>query len=544
MTYLSDMSRCAPQSALSNTAKPNHWRLINYESDEVSGTMLAASPLTDAPDVTCPVDAGGWHDIYVGYWHPPIESRVAIKVRLKSDPYFTPIADDEDDELISSTLREAFWKSADLTGEDIVIGQQKKGIAFNGFIAYLRLEPLSDERVQEIRAERADTTTRIVTPTNDGGALLNGKMTTEADICEQIEIYRHSDIGRLDWAVCYGDMTNYSSEVGWNYYEDWHDDPPRVSDKLLSESVKSLIDKGLAPHKVAMKHAHSIGLQFHVMIRAGIGTFAPPMESTGGLFAERPDLRIIDRDGTPLPKLSYAYPEVRQRMLDIIREVADDEVDGINICWMRGVPCVGYEVPVAEEFSKKYGMDIRNVPDNDERLCHLRASYLTEFMRQVRIIADDVTQRRGRPMTVTAMAGGTLDSALQRSMDIRTWVEEKLVDEMVAVEVATQYLHANGVKRILYVGPEGPERYRDAVIKQKETGADGLMVWDMNSVQELTSHWPMLRQLGHSDRIIDTPEDLNQVRRILLKTVGGVDVEHTAPWGGVHGRALVMFTNG
>jgi hypothetical protein len=302
--------------------------------------------------------------------------------------------------------------------------------------------------------------------------------------------------------------------------------------------------KGLIPHKVAMAYAHAIGIEFYAMIRIGIGTFVPPMDVIGGIYAERPELRCLARDGTPLPKISYAYPEVRELMLDIIREVADDELDGINLCFMRGVPLIGCEEPVVQALKEQYGVDLSDVSDDDERLARVRSSFVTDFMRQVRIIADEVGERRGRPLIVSVMANGTLDGGLLKSCDIRTWVEEKLVDEMVAVAVLTQYLHANGVRHIIYVGPDGPAAYMSALLTCAEAGSDGVMVWDMNGVQELSDHWALLRQLGHTDRVIDHPDELAPLKRIPLTKVGDVDVTHTAPWGGVHKGALLMYTNG
>ena len=160
MIHITDMDRCEPSSALSRTAEPNHWRLVEYVSDEVSGTMLAAGPLANAPEVTCPLDLEGWHAVHVGYWHPSIgdaeSERVAIKVKLTGDPFFTSIADNEQDELIRSTLRETFWKCADLTGEQFTVGQYRHGLARGGYLAYLRLEPLSETRLEEVLADRAD----------------------------------------------------------------------------------------------------------------------------------------------------------------------------------------------------------------------------------------------------------------------------------------------------------------------------------------------------------------------------------------------------
>ena len=58
---LTDMSRCKPASALTHLNKRHHWRLIPYTSDKLNGTMLGAGALSEAPEVTLPLDVKGWY---------------------------------------------------------------------------------------------------------------------------------------------------------------------------------------------------------------------------------------------------------------------------------------------------------------------------------------------------------------------------------------------------------------------------------------------------------------------------------------------------
>ena len=550
MAYVADMSKCTPQSAMSESLEPNRWRLVAYESAEVSGTMLMASPLVNAPDVSLPLAAKGWHTVSIGYWYPQFSgaTKVALKVKLSSDPCFTTIADTVQDTLNVTTLRETFWKHADLTNEKIVFGQQSKGTALPAYVAYVKLEPLSNAQVEQIRADRADRSKRTIIGSNDCGFLGAKGVTDEQGIREQVEIYRDSDIGRIDWAVCYGDITTYPSMVGWDYRQQRSKTYPAEHQKAFCESLCGLFDRGIVPYKVAMDHAHSIGMEFYAMFRLGIGGYPAPMDGEGRLPTERPDLRMLARDGTPLPKLSYAFPEVRQVMLDIIQEVTDDdELDGIDLCWIRGAPFIGYEKPVADAFNSRHGLDIMDVADDDERLCRLRGEFLTDFMREVRKITNAVADRRGRPMSVCAMTlGGTFETCLYRGYDTETWVKENLVDEVMASTIHTRFLQANGVREVIYNGPDGPVTYMRAVLAMAESGADGIFIWDINGPQELAHHWALLRRLGHTEELISMKlkDALPGVKHIPLKSVGGMDAEHTYLWGNVEGKALIVYTNG
>ncbi|MDP6358887.1 MAG: hypothetical protein QF473_27460, partial [Planctomycetota bacterium] len=323
-TYLSDMSKCLPQSAHCRSIRAGHWRLLEYESDEVSGTMMFAGPLTDVPDVSYPLDVEGWHAIYIGYATQIHGEHVAVKARLQSDPCFQTIADDELDGLEVMTIREVFWRYADLTGEQIVFRQHSRqaGIpGIDGFgrrsggVAFVKLEPLLDTQVTRIREDRADTSRRRVIVSNDGGCIGALNVTTEEDILEHVELYRNSDVGRIDWSVVSGEIAKYPSRIGDNLHERDSDVAFSAYGKAYVDNLRTLIDKGLIPHRVAMKHAHSIGMQFYYMFRMALGP------STGPLFEQRPELCMVDRDGTHLPKLSFAFAEVQQRVLDLMQEV-------------------------------------------------------------------------------------------------------------------------------------------------------------------------------------------------------------------------------
>ena len=87
--YLSDMSRCGPAAALSPRHTRYHWQTVSYQADGVSGTLLFAGPETEAPPVTLPVDATGWHAIFVGLWSNWTES--LLKVKLTDDRAFVSV---------------------------------------------------------------------------------------------------------------------------------------------------------------------------------------------------------------------------------------------------------------------------------------------------------------------------------------------------------------------------------------------------------------------------------------------------------------------
>lgn len=90
------------------------------------------------------------------------------------------------------------------------------------------------------------------------------------------------------------------------------------------------------------------------------------------------------RAGQDQTKLSYAFPEVRAFKLEILREVAERDIDGINLDFLRHPNFFGYEEPMAQAFKEKYGVDAATVDAVDPRWEPLRAEQMTLFVREGR----------------------------------------------------------------------------------------------------------------------------------------------------------------
>ncbi len=64
-----------------------------------------------------------------------------------------------------------------------------------------------------------------------------------------------------------------------------------------------------------------------------------------------------------------------------------------------------YEPPVVEGFKGKYGQDPRQLDERDPRWLSYRATFLTEFMREVREAMNEVAkeQKRSKPLEISAI---------------------------------------------------------------------------------------------------------------------------------------------
>jgi glycosidase len=103
---------------------------------------------------------------------------------------------------------------------------------------------------------------------------------------------------------------------------------------------------------------------------------------------EHPEFRWRQRDGRAYhSQLSFAFPEVRQYKLALLKELLAYDIDGFFFDWIRtgdvrdnpqtdaeGVAGYGYEEPLVEGFKKEFGDDPAKIPNGDERWVRMRAN--------------------------------------------------------------------------------------------------------------------------------------------------------------------------
>ena len=547
---LTDMSVCEPGSALTRGRKRHHWQLMDYQAEGMSGTLIGATFDTGAPAVTLALKAEGWHKVSIGFWSPPWggdpDSRFLL--RLTGDPAFTGIAHNQPFEWTRTDLKEAFWKCADLTGQDLIIAQQNEGRTQKAYVAYVKLEPMTQAEVAALAEDRADTSTRKVVGSIDGGFPGSKGCLTAEELWAHVEQFRHSDVGRIDYAVNYGTTTNYLSKVGVLCAGDGEVfDTPHG--QRLYKYQRGLVDKGLVPFAEVMEHVHAMGLEFHAQFRMGLGVGSIEGEGMDCFGLKHPELRILAKDGTPLPKLSYAFPECRQWLLDLMKEVAQYDIDGVNLCFVRGPLFVGYEKPVVESFMEAHGDDPRTLDANDGRWLKHKAGYLTELVRQVKRLADEIGRKRGRTLAVAGWVDWAEELNMFHGYDVRTWINEGLVDSIMGMRDGelVKLAQTSGCKVFGGTGAREPENYIKNGLAGLDRDVDGFMIWDIDGVCELPEHWEILRNMGHRDRLEAFAKQLPKMKRTRILNVEGYDFARTYGKGAPDNwppEMMIMYTNG
>ena len=545
--YLSDLDKCLPQSAVGREGKLFCWRIIDYETEHFDGVMLRAGPESDAAEVTYPLNARGWHDIYVGMfntgWRPYQEQR--LWVRLTDDRAYSLLALRAPSIDKGQVIQDVFWETAELSNQDILFkqlctelvprGQSSRSSCDTVWIGYIKLVPLSEEEVRTLQADRKRRDTKRLFATQDWGTGMVANATA-GNVRDLLESYRHTDFVRIYWEGAAGDLCSYFTKVGRMWTPDHIDidDFPVFEYRRVVENWTEYVEKGIDPFRVAVDFSHEMGLEFHASYRfcEGMGPFhfSPPFDEVnkGGFYAEHPELRAVRRDGSQAPRISLTFPETRHFLLSLFLEMAEYPIDGICILYNRRPPFVEYEAPLVEGFKREFGEDPRELDERDPRWLQYRCSVLTQLMRDLRERLDALGQRQGRSkrLNLGVWVFGSEKENLFYGMDVRTWIEEGLIDTVIPytsaealfswepawenpqdIDYWQSLIRGTSCQLALNFMPRdlSPEEYRRKAHFLYRSGVEYLAFWDSAKVWSVGkgggASFSDLRRLGHKQEL-------------------------------------------
>jgi len=513
---LADMGKCTPAAALTTASRLKQWRVLPYEAGNIAGKMIWATEESQAPELTLPLTAQGWHAIYVGLADPAHVGCQAL-LRLSNDPAPVPRA------RAAGQLEEAFFKVADLTGQSLHLSRHPNGPGCG--VAYVKLVPLTPAEVAAQQARWNDPARRRLVTTIDGFSFIYSRgCVTREDLQREVEVYRHTDFGTLILQPGGADFTNYPSQVG-QMLGQGVEVFARAGDRRYAEAIRELAKRKINPTQVMIEGAHDVGMKVHIAVRPAAWEHSPPLDDffSSRFYREHPQWRCVDRDGTPVSRLSYAVPEVRAHLVDVLREAIGFGADGACVLYVRGAPYVLFEKPFADLFKARHNADVQSVDENDPKVLALRAEIMTTFMREIRTMLDEEGRKRGTKLQLSAMVLANEADNLKYGLDLRQWVKAGLVD------LVMPYLHAGGgtakeydvaffkeacgpakvpVKPV-FIGWDTPDvsSVLRKAVSLYDQGADGLTFWDGNCGEDNTSRWCTLTRLGSADDARQMSED-------------------------------------
>ena len=161
-----------------------------------------------------------------------------------------------------------------------------------------------------------------------------------------------------------------------------------------------------------------------------------------------PQFLACDRSLTPNGRkyhwgvMEYAYPEVRQYMLEVIRAFSDRfDLDGVFLSLRSHSPPpdhadqFGFNEPVVREYKHRWGRDILRETFDLEKWRNLRGDFFTTFLKEVK----DHLKSRGQRLAVGVQQGEYAGPPFgNMRIQWRRWVSDKIVDQLVVGHITAE----------------------------------------------------------------------------------------------------------
>lgn len=340
--------------------------------------------------------------------------------------------------------------------------------------------------------------------------------------------WRMFDAGR----TCY--FSKYAEPMCWFntdernlYSEGWFEYPEGKIKERCDRMDFSRFDTFAA----AVEIGHELGLEIYAWY--SINEDDHGFGWTSRFTREHPECRWVRRNGRVYrSQLSFAYPEVQSYKTEIVREALSYDTDGILLDWIRtgdisdnpqtdteGFADHGYETPLTETFTGRYGITPHDVLNNDPRWVDVRSEPITEYMRGIHAMLNSHDRKipliamvqhpwsyRGllpehinadTPARYLKMNGNIYKGAKEGLFcDIQRWADEKLVDKLLvagyycrggtpqkAISWLTEQIRGSTVAPIAYFWiPGSADALREDTAIAGSFGINELLLWEADYI--------------------------------------------------------------
>ncbi len=191
----------------------------------------------------------------------------------------------------------------------------------------------------------------------------------------------------------------------WDSY--WDVDDPEKNVTTWHRSMWQIFRKGVDPYSVCIDLCREKKISPWASMRMNDTHYINDPHKANSFWQQHPEYRSAPKSG-----LNYALPEVREHHLSLIREIFERyDIDGLELDWVR----------FCHHFK----------PNEQEANCNI----LTQFMADVRQIADKAALKRGHPIQIAARVPAVPRFARGFGLDGSTWVQKKLVDILIVSSI-------------------------------------------------------------------------------------------------------------
>lgn len=281
-------------------------------------------------------------------------------------------------------------------------------------------------RIQEVSARQAaiwNSPSEIVPAAiihDDGySAFFSGRLQSREDFRELLAGLSRTPLYGYDWCAGVTTTVNYPSKFASNF--GWDGTFWREGDRRAAALVDRLISEGNDPVKLVGAFCREYGVRYSLTLRAN--AIYPPRSSgmNGKFYQDNPHLRQTGVDGRRGIRLSYAYPQVRRFVLQVIGEMVAYKPDAIVIEFMRHPPFFGYDEPLIEIYRKRHGSCSPADFMNAEWQA-IQCEIMDEFIAQVR-----QTINASSPRTALEVSFD-FSKYYEQGLNIERWLSRGYID--------------------------------------------------------------------------------------------------------------------
>jgi len=261
----------------------------------------------------------------------------------------------------------------------------------------------------------------------------------------------------------------------------------RTEEKFSNNKTREFLDKGLDPLKIVVDYCHANDLEVFWSFRvndthdAANAWYGPLMVPQ--LKKDHPEYLLGSKENRPAvgawSSMNFGLPEVRDLAFRFVEEVClNYDVDGVHLDFFRHAM-----------FFKNPSMGLE--ASQEER------DQMTDLMRRIRAMADEVGASRGRPILISIRVPDSVDYSSAIGLDVEQWLEHDLVDILTvsgyfrlnAWEYSVELGHKYGVPvypsldETRFRDEPGkirgcPESYRARAMNAWASGMDGILLFN------------------------------------------------------------------
>ena len=214
-----------------------------------------------------------------------------------------------------------------------------------------------------------------------------GNVNDRDEVARWVRHYSGKGIDVVAWDLVGGDMCAYRSKVIETY-------PAGIT--------KQFVKDGVDLPAILVRECHSCGLEYWPAIRMNAQRYSTRFKQ------ENPECILTATSFERPGLLDYESPKVRDLMLKVCRELVENyDADGLLLDFVR------YWILFQEDRM------LTNAP------------LLTEFMRKVRQMLDEVGGKRGQSIPLAAQVLPRVSGCLRYGMDVKTWIQEGIVQYLL-----------------------------------------------------------------------------------------------------------------